>query len=347
MIVILSGAGDLHADAVEERLRTRAVDVHRLDTSRFPDDITVASRIGDTGAVTGTLRTPDATIRLEEIRAIWVRRPARPAPRAGRGRAFVAAESAAVLDDLWASLEVPTFPALPDAIVAAAHKSRQLRLAASLGFEIPVTLTGNDPDAFLELVSTGGGWITKRAAPSQRLTDPAGRPIARMTEAVRPRDLVHADDLRQCPILLQSTVPKALELRATVVGDEVLTVAIHSQATHHTRLDWRRFDHDRTPVTAYELDPSIQDRCRTLVRKLGLAYGAIDLVLTPDGRIVFLEVNPNGQYLWLEMLSGIPISDAVADWLQAADLPAADRHLRRVDAPATPVGKRAPERLSA
>jgi glutathione synthase/RimK-type ligase-like ATP-grasp enzyme len=136
-----------------------------------------------------------------------------------------------------------------------------------------------------------------------------------MTEPVRPRDLVHAEDLRLCPIITQAAIPKALELRATVVGDEVLTVAIHSQQTRHTRHDWRRFDHDRTPITRYALDPVSQQRCRDLVRQLGLAYGAIDLILTPDGRIVFLEINPNGQYLWLELLGGVPISDSVARWL--------------------------------
>ena len=52
-----------------------------------------------------------------------------------------------------------------------------------------------------------------------------------------------------------------------------------------------------------------------LVRRLGLAYGAIDLVLTPDGRYVFLEINPNGQYLWIEQLTGLPISEAIAEWL--------------------------------
>ena len=52
-----------------------------------------------------------------------------------------------------------------------------------------------------------------------------------------------------------------------------------------------------------------------LVAELGLAYGAIDLVLTPDGRYVFVEINPNGQYLWIEHGTATPISDAVCDLL--------------------------------
>ena len=53
---------------------------------------------------------------------------------------------------------------------------------------------------------------------------------------------------------------------------------------------------------------------------LGLRYGAIDMVFTPDGRYVFLEINPNGQYLWIEYQTGMPISDAICDLLMS-DLP--------------------------
>jgi glutathione synthase/RimK-type ligase-like ATP-grasp enzyme len=47
----------------------------------------------------------------------------------------------------------------------------------------------------------------------------------------------------------------------------------------------------------------------------GLNYGALDLILTPDGRHVFLEVNPVGEFFWLERCPGLPISKAIADIL--------------------------------
>jgi glutathione synthase/RimK-type ligase-like ATP-grasp enzyme len=55
----------------------------------------------------------------------------------------------------------------------------------------------------------------------------------------------------------------------------------------------------------------------SLVKRLGLCYGTIDLVLTPDDRYVFLEINPNGQFLWIEQLTGLPISDAICDLLMS------------------------------
>src|SRR5439155_14491583 len=90
---------------------------------------------------------------------------------------------------------------------------------------------------------------------------------------------------------------------------------IHSQATNHTRYDWRRYDFCKTPHRPHALPAEVQARCVRLVRRLGLCYGAIDMVLTPDGRYVFLEINPNGQYLWIEQETGLPISDAICDLL--------------------------------
>ena len=67
----------------------------------------------------------------------------------------------------------------------------------------------------------------------------------------------------------------------------------------------------------HDLPPEVQARCVRLVERLELCYGAIDMILTPDGRYVFLEINPSGQYLWIEKEAGLPISAAICDFLMA------------------------------
>jgi glutathione synthase/RimK-type ligase-like ATP-grasp enzyme len=134
-------------------------------------------------------------------------------------------------------------------------------------------------------------------------------------EPVANRDVGYADAVRYLPTIFQAYVPKDVELRITVVGQQVFAVAIHSQQTQHTRHDWRHYDLSHTPHTLHELPEQVRHRCLQLVDRLGLCYGAIDLILTPDGRYVFLEINPSGQYLWLEKLMGLPISDAICDLL--------------------------------
>jgi glutathione synthase/RimK-type ligase-like ATP-grasp enzyme len=100
-----------------------------------------------------------------------------------------------------------------------------------------------------------------------------------------------------------------------VVGSQVFAAAIHSQISHRTRHDWRHYDFDRTPHEAHALPDRVSELCIELVRSLDLNFGAIDLVLTPGGDYVFLEINPSGQWLWIEELTDLPISEAIVDIL--------------------------------
>ena len=110
-------------------------------------------------------------------------------------------------------------------------------------------------------------------------------------------------------------MPKRLELRITVVGQRVFAAEIHSQQSNHTRYDYRHYDDNSTRYQPHTLPAEVAQRCLHLVARLGLYYGAIDMILTPDGRYVFLEINPNGQYLWIEQATRLPISDAICDLL--------------------------------
>jgi putative peptide maturation system protein len=326
VILVLSGDGDLHAEAVEDELAQRGCETLRFDAAQFPERATVSLGLGPDGELSGGLHAAGRRVAWREIDAVWVRRPGTPQLRrpdlGGVTRRQLEADGAAVLADLWELLDARFVPGRPDAIAHAAHKSRQLRLAAGLGFELPLTLTGNDPEAFLDLATAAAGAVvTKRSAPSQRLEAEDGEGVTRYADIVSPRDLVHVPDLRWCPVTAQEHIDKSLELRVTVVGDRVFPAAIHSQRTNHARVDWRRADHARTPFVPHDLPAEVARRCIDLVASLDLRYGCIDLVLTPDDRLVFLEIDPNGQYLWIEQLTGLPITAALADLLVGTAAP--------------------------
>ena len=320
MILVLSRDGDEHADAVEAQLRLLDAPVLRFDPGRYPGECELSVRVGAGGRIGAVLRYQGAEIDLTRVDAVWWRRPNRP--RALQSLAGTAAgthiveEASGLLADLWELLDVPFVPATPLTFQRGAFKVRQLVLAGRLGFEVPGTLVTNDPDAFLDhYEATSGHVIIKRVALIQSMVTADGDVVGRGTRPVRPRDLVEVESVRLAPILTQAMVDKAVEVRATVVGDEVFAAAIHSQQTHHTRVDFRQYDHAHTPITRYALPPEAAERCVTLTRELGLRYGAIDLIVTPEGRIVFLELNPTGQYLWIEQATGLPISLALAELL--------------------------------
>lgn len=101
------------------------------------------------------------------------------------------------------------------------------------------------------------------------------------------------------------------------LGDRTLTCRIDSQRSNNTSHDWRRYDFPATPHTAVPLDPDVERAVLTLVRTAGVAFAAVDLIVRPDGGVVFVELNPSGQFAWLEALTGLDIPGAVVDWLLA------------------------------
>jgi glutathione synthase/RimK-type ligase-like ATP-grasp enzyme len=135
------------------------------------------------------------------------------------------------------------------------------------------------------------------------------------THPVRRRDAAGYQALRHAPLILQEYVPKEVELRITVVGERVFAAEIRSQASRVTQHDWRHYDNERATYAPSALPADVEQRCVRLVQALGLCFGAIDLIVTPEGEYVFLEINPNGQWAWVESLTGLPIADAVAELL--------------------------------
>ena len=143
-----------------------------------------------------------------------------------------------------------------------------------------------------------------------------GRELVVFTNPVKPEDLEDLSGLSLCPVTFQELLPKSLELRVTVVGRQVMSAALDSQSSARAAHDWRRdglrMIQDWRP---YQLPPEVEEKILRLMDYFSLNYGAIDIILTPDGRHVFLELNPSGEFFWLERTPGLPISEALADLL--------------------------------
>lgn len=320
MILIISQPDDSHTNIVRDKLRARGAEVAVFDHAEFPRDAEISIAYAG-GRCRRTIRTAARTIALEEVTAAWHRRPRSPRSderiRDAQSRSYVQAESKELLIDLWNSLGCLRVPAPQPVYRRAEHKASQLVLASELGFELPPTLVTNSPSDFLEFYRAHGGQVISKLPSAAFHKETFGESFMRFTELVSHRDVGYARSVRYSPMIFQAYVEKKFELRVTVVGERIFAAEIHSQATNHTRYDWRKYDHASTPHRAHSLPPSIAGKCFELVKRLGLCYGTIDFVFTPDGRYVFLEINPNGQFLWIEQLTELPISDAICDLLMS------------------------------
>lgn len=109
-------------------------------------------------------------------------------------------------------------------------------------------------------------------------------------------------------------LPKKVELRITVVGDHVFPAAISYAHAERAAVDWRTAYQDLR-YGIHQLPQGIHYKCLALVHKLGLSFAAFDMIVTPDDRYVFLELNPNGQWQWIERATGFLINEMLVDLL--------------------------------
>jgi MvdD family ATP-grasp ribosomal peptide maturase len=289
----------------------------RLDTDRFPTEVKLDIHY-DRGGERLRLVSDQGTLDLRDVSAVWYRRiriGARiPTSMNPQLRQASVQESSVMLQGLIASLNAFHLDPVHQ-IRRAEHKQLQLQVAQNLGLEIPRTLITNDPEAVLKFAQTcESGMITKMLSSFAIYEDDQEKVV--FTNPVTAADLENLDGLRFCPMTFQEQIPKVLELRTTIVGKQVFTAAIDSQRLEQARYDWRRKGiallKDWQP---YTLPSEIEEKLLHLMADLGLNYGAIDIILTPDDRHVFLEVNPVGEFFWLERCPGLPISQALAHLL--------------------------------
>ena len=326
MIFIVTDHNDVHANLVEAKLRGRGEQVLRFDWAEFPARAALSVEWCGTDKRV-VLRVAGDQIDLRRCKSAWWRRPGKP--QVSRGipapvlQGYAEDECYRVMQDTCNTLDTRWLPGTFAAIRHADNKQLQLDLAAELGFEIPPTLITSDPERFLEFYRRHNGNLIDKlpstVLPASQLT---GFELMRFTQPVTTRDVGYARRLRLSPMLFQCNIAKRFELRITVVDHEVLAAEIHSQATRRTQLDWRHYDWSHTPYRRHALPDDIRARCLQLTRRLGLRFGAIDMIVTPEGRYVFLEINPNGQWRWIEDATGLPISDAICRALGQPEPPA-------------------------
>ena len=295
-----------------------------IDPGDCPRSATFRLRYDHNGLAGADATYDGEALDLFDTTAVWYRRPSLPqiddrVTQIDHRRCITDVGEAFLLGVSDILSNVPWLPGTPRAVSAASNKVEQLTRASRFGLRGPRTLITNDPaelSRFYE--SCGGRMITKTVRYLHGVRDDDGAHKIFFTYPLKRRDLQNAAGLRHAPMILQEYVPKRSELRVTVVGDRVFAAEIDSQASRTSRNDWRHYDTDRTVYRPYDLPPSTERALVQLVASYELCYGAIDLILTPDGELIFLELNPNGQWGFIEELANIPIADAIADQILGA-----------------------------
>jgi hypothetical protein len=318
MILLLSQPSDPTTLTIFEILQRKGQSCLWFDLDSFPEQASIALRADSSGSRSRRYQLRGDSINLDLVTAVFWRRPSKPiAPKTITDleiKSYVETTSSEVLAGVFEDIDCFQVPANRHILRVAHAKIPQLSLAVKTGFTIPTTLITNDPKEFLEFYHQNDGRVITK--PASVIAEPFVRGCTSgYAKLTRPRDLAHFRDIKLCPFIAQAYVEKSLEVRVTVVGSDVFAVEIHSQTTNRTKIDWRRYDECHTPYFSHSLPVSIAEKCLRLTQSMSLVYSAIDLILTPEGQYVFLELNPSGQYQWVEQFTGLPISERLSQLL--------------------------------
>lgn len=317
VILLITHSGDYFTiDRVIDAILKRGAKPFRLDTDQFPLNIELQAHFNENGTV-HKLKYRDNSLNTEEVKAVWMRRFWQPNLGKELAPQFQQAcirESMATLEGFWDSLREARWIDDLQLIQAAENKLRQLRIAREEGLNIPETLITNSAEDAREFFSTvQGKMVTKLLTPLSYSMQ--GSSFFMYTSVVKEEDLKDAEKLRYCPMVFQAQIPKDLELRVVFVNGNFFVGALDASYYADTTQDWRRGTNEACVWKTHQLPEAVAKGLTALMARLGLTFGAIDMIVTPEGKYVFLEVNPTGEWGMLERDLDYPIADAIAQAL--------------------------------
>lgn len=318
-VLILTRKHDAEADFVGIELVKRRIEYVRINTDDIPGRLFVTYMVPRNSNVKAEVAIEKEKIDMSKVSVVWLRNFETQAIKFGNNNMLARLFSFEQWDDALQILKSRLnceWISEPHATQRAnSNRIEQLSIAKSLGFDIPATLVTNDPKAAHDFYRSCHSNVILKALHHHSVE--VGNKIYSMyTHKVSKRDLKKLDDLTLAPCILQQRLNKKHELRVTVVGKKVFAVKIDSQRNTDSRDDWHRHPLSNLHKRDVELSPELSRRCIKIVRSLGLVYGSIDFVVDKKGRLVFLEVNPTGDWHWLGNKTAPKITEAIADLIE-------------------------------
>jgi glutathione synthase/RimK-type ligase-like ATP-grasp enzyme len=320
-ILIPTMPDDQHAIFVKMALRTKGHEGILWYTADFPGLQTHSFELKER-KIHWQSKGPDFNVTNNEFDVVWWRRPRQPVlPDYVHDEDIENAnhENLELFKTFWNVVAPTAFWVNP--VVAARQAScklLQLKIASESGLAIPDTLISNDPQKIKNFILRNGitNSIYKPLYPVAWL----GKDDMRLTytREINLSMLPNDNMLQSTAGIFQRKILKAYELRVNILGDCCIAVKINSQEHPKGKMDWRYVPGHELKVEAYNLPAEVLEKCKIFMKKQGVVFGCFDFIVTPDGEYYFLEINEQGQFLWIEDVNpDIKMLDAFTDFLIA------------------------------
>ncbi len=324
MVLIFTNKEDSHPNLVIEHLEKMGVPVFRFNTEALLTDYEFCWRADSSGCdFLIHCKETGLSVKGSEITAIWDRRPEKPSELPVRNTAQIDRHN---LEEALGFLRFMRYylkdiPSIGNIVndIPASSKMLQMKVAHEIGLNIPATCMSNGKSQIVNSMGSAAVLALKPIESSLIWDESDESEWLFMTQKTTLQDISNApaEAFSQTVSFVQEYIEKAFELRVTVVGDRVFSCRIDSQSQQDDtgKIDWRQGYGNGIGWSQYELPNNISCKCLEYLHKMGLNFGCFDFIVTPSGEYVFLECNPNGQWLWVELETGLPISQAIAAWL--------------------------------
>jgi hypothetical protein len=309
MLLVFTSAEDATADYLCERLSREEVSHVRLDTDTLLSNVAV-------GYVDGSpsLRVDGRLYRPDDISNVWYRRP--EALKSDRyddspESSFALGEWSEALEGFFAHIPSERWMNHPAANFAASHKLEQLSAATSLGLQVPLSLVTQDSKEAIAFYDRCEGRVIAKPLSVGYVERADGVDSLIYTNLVNRPDLDDRESIASCPTLFQRYVEKDADYRITVVDGEIHTAKMIAREVDGSQ----RCDVRRNNMVDVLSEPAMLPECIAtallkLVGRYELRFGAIDMATTVEGDWIFFEINPNGQWAWLDIASKFDIASA-------------------------------------
>ncbi len=301
MLIILTNSTDATADYVVSQLITKGVPFVRLDTDSLLQRVEFVYSPGKP-----LIRVGSDTIQPAQVSTVWYRRPERlisdSIPDSPEGKC-VLDEWSEALEGFFAHIPACRWINPPAANALASRKLEQLTRAKELGFAIPDTLVTQDASALREFFVRQHGEVIVKPLGRAYIERPGENHDSLIfTNRVATTDLNDLSDLKRCPTLFQQAVRKRADVRITVIDAHIHAVELIATEDGGTqRCDIRRNNMADVTYRPITLPSTIAECIRGLVSSYGLRFAAIDMAVDDEEQWYFFEINPNGQWAWLDL----------------------------------------------
>lgn len=321
MILIFTNKTDVHPTNVIKYLISWDVPVFRLNTECLLSDYEFQWWCDERGC-DFYLKNKKTGLELygHEITAIWDRRPEFPSKLPIRHKdkktnKFLRQEAYGFLQFLRFYLRhIYSIGSIVEDRPAES-KMLQLSIAQRLGMKIPNTVLGNTKKELISHLNPNEEISLKPINANGFFTDDEMEYVFYSRKATLHEIIEQPDEaFIQTAFFLQHYIKKKYELRITVCCDDIVACKIdsQSQADDTGKIDWRQGYEHGLKHEIVSLPEHIQSLCKKFLKQMNLNFGCFDFIVTPNNEYVFLECNPNGQWLWIELMTGFDVSKIIA-----------------------------------